>query len=77
MEKCAQSMLRLLFGFARFALGNTGFLRVSWVELHDDGWFFRRSVRHFFGLLFGVEALPINDYGAVDIHTFIDSSEQQ
>ena len=23
------------------------FLRVSWVELHDDGWVFRRSVRHF------------------------------
>ena len=22
-------------------------LRVSWVELHDDGWVFRRSVRHF------------------------------
>ena len=28
----------------------------------------------FFGLLFGVEALPIHDYGAVDIHTLTDSS---
>ena len=37
---------------------------------------FRRSWRPFFGLLFEVEALPVIDYGAVDIHTFIDSSEQ-
>ena len=31
----------------------------------------------FFGLLFGVEALPINDCGVVDIHTLIAASEQQ
>ena len=51
-------------------------LALRGVELHDDGWFFRRSVRHFFGFLFGVEALPINDCGDVDILTLIASSEQ-
>ena len=41
-----------------------------------DGFFSPLSAA-FFGLLFGVEALPIHDYGDVDIHTLIDSSEQQ
>ena len=40
-------------------------------------WFFSRIFTAFFGLLFGVEALPIKDCGAVDIHTLIESSEQQ
>ena len=39
--------------------------------------FFRRLFTAFFGLLFGVEALPIHDCGAVDIHTLIDFTEQQ
>ena len=30
---------------------------------------FRRIFTAFFGLLFGVEALPIHDCGDVDIHT--------
>ena len=37
---------------------------------------FRRIFTAFFGLLFGVEALPINVCGAVDIHTLIAASEQ-
>ena len=51
-------------------------------ELHvadscDDGLDFSPYFSAFFGLLFGVEALLIHDYGAVDIHTLLDSSEQQ
>ena len=36
-------------------------LPVSRVELHDDGWVFSPLSAAFFGLLFGVEALPIHD----------------
>ena len=43
----------------------------------DDGVDFLPYFYGFFGLLFGVEALPINDCGAVDTHTLIASSEQQ
>ena len=41
MEKCAQSMLRLQFAQRGSHLETLDFfLRVSWAELHDDGWFF-------------------------------------
>ena len=40
-------------------------------------WGIFRAQCAFFGLLFGVEALPIHDCGAGDIHTLIDASEQQ
>ena len=55
------------------------FLRVSWAELHDDGWFFRRSVRPFFGLLFGVEAVPIRLWccGHTHSHRVVRNNTQQ
>ena len=39
------------------------FLRGSWVDLHDDRWVFSPLSAAFFGLLFGVEALPIRTSG--------------
>ena len=53
------------------------FLELHVTELLDDGRVFSPLSAAFFGLFFGVEALPIHDYGDVDIHTLIDSSEQQ
>ena len=38
---------------------------------------FRRIFTAFFGLLFGVEALPIHDCGDVDFHTRSYVTEQQ
>ena len=68
----------LQFCSAQFALGPLDdFLELHVTGTRDDGVDFCCIFTAFFGLLFGVEALPINDCGAVDIHTLIASSEQQ
>ena len=49
-----------------------GDVPVTMQRLYGDGavqGFFRSIFTAFLGLLFGVEALPIHDCGAVDIHT--------
>ena len=70
-EVC-QSMLRLQFGFARFALGNTGrtFTSFTWFSCVMTDRVFRCSVRHFSAS--SSELRPCqSDCGAVDIHAFI------
>ena len=53
------------------------FLELHVTDTCDDGVDFCSIFTAFFGLLFGVEALPINDCGDVDIHTLLAASQQQ
>ena len=77
-EECSVDASGCSFAPRQFALGILDdFLELHVTDTCDDGVDFLPYFYGFFGLLFGVEALPIHDCGAVDIHTLKDSSEQQ